>query len=94
MRGVAWGAYDNPRWCGVHVVLLAQAEVFAELQSGVDGVLRGINCTIFAYGQTGTGKTHTMLGASMEAEMAKRTVSSRVTPSWGVIPRAVAHLFR
>ena len=24
----------------------------------VDEVLQGYNCTVFAYGQTGTGKTH------------------------------------
>lgn len=28
----------------------------------VDEVLQGFNCTIFAYGQTGTGKTYTMEG--------------------------------
>lgn len=28
----------------------------------VDGVLQGYNCTVFAYGATGAGKTHTMLG--------------------------------
>ena len=26
----------------------------------VEEVLEGFNCTIFAYGQTGTGKTYTM----------------------------------
>lgn len=25
-------------------------------------VLQGYNCTVFAYGQTGTGKTYTMTG--------------------------------
>ena len=34
-------------------------ETFYEL---VDSVLQGFNGTIFAYGQTGTGKTHTMQG--------------------------------
>ena len=29
----------------------------------VRGALEGCNGTIFAYGQTGTGKTYTMLGA-------------------------------
>lgn len=28
----------------------------------IDEVLCGYNCTVFAYGQTGTGKTHTMVG--------------------------------
>lgn len=28
----------------------------------IDEVLSGYNCTVFAYGQTGTGKTHTMVG--------------------------------
>lgn len=30
----------------------------------VDNVLDGYNGTIFAYGQTGCGKTHTMMGSS------------------------------
>lgn len=29
----------------------------------VDSLLKGFNCTIFAYGQTGTGKTYTMEGS-------------------------------
>lgn len=28
----------------------------------VHGVLRGLNATVFAYGATGSGKTHTMVG--------------------------------
>ena len=28
----------------------------------IDSVLEGFNGTIFAYGQTSSGKTHTMLG--------------------------------
>lgn len=35
-----------------------QAMVFGEVAEGMlDEVLAGYNCTIFAYGQTGTGKT-------------------------------------
>jgi len=30
----------------------------------VDSVLQGFNGTVFAYGQTGTGKTYTMEGPS------------------------------
>ena len=42
----------------------------------------GYNGTIFAYGQTGTGKTHTMVGPAEGGEHA------------GVIPRAFGHVFR
>jgi kinesin family protein 11 len=48
----------------------------------VDEVLQGFNCTVFAYGQTGTGKTHTMTGDMSSPEGS------------GVIPRAVGHIFR
>lgn len=32
----------------------------------VEGVLDGYNATVFAYGATGAGKTHTMLGDQKE----------------------------
>ena len=31
-------------------------------QGMLPGVLRGLNATVFAYGATGSGKTHTMVG--------------------------------
>jgi kinesin family member 3B len=46
----------------------------------VDSVLEGYNGTIFAYGQTGTGKTYTMEGKPTEDEL-------------GVIPRAFRQIF-
>ncbi|KAG1954053.1 kinesin-like protein KIF18A [Pimephales promelas] len=43
----------------------SQLEVFeSTTKTIVDGVLNGYNCTVFAYGATGSGKTHTMLGTS------------------------------
>ncbi|XP_035376866.1 kinesin-like protein KIF18A [Electrophorus electricus] len=43
----------------------SQVDVFESTTKGVvDGVLNGYNCTVFAYGATGAGKTHTMLGSS------------------------------
>ena len=40
-----------------------QEEIYEETASPiVANVLEGYNGTIFAYGQTGTGKTHTMTG--------------------------------
>ncbi|MGH0156332.1 UNVERIFIED_CONTAM: hypothetical protein FKN15_035612 [Acipenser sinensis] len=47
----------------------------------IDSVLQGFNGTIFAYGQTGTGKTYTMQGAWMDPE--KR----------GIIPNSFEHIF-
>lgn len=40
--------------------------------------LKGINCTLFAYGISGSGKTHTMEGASADE---------------GILPRAAHYLF-
>ncbi|NXI70951.1 KI18A protein, partial [Anseranas semipalmata] len=42
----------------------SQLEVFEHTTKGVlDGFLNGYNCTVLAYGATGAGKTHTMLGS-------------------------------
>ncbi|XP_070565590.1 kinesin-II 95 kDa subunit-like [Ptychodera flava] len=47
----------------------------------VDSVLEGFNGTIFAYGQTGTGKTFTMEGVRSDPELR------------GVIPNSFDHIF-
>ncbi|KAL2629027.1 hypothetical protein R1flu_013713 [Riccia fluitans] len=53
----------------------------------VHEVLDGFNCTIFAYGQTGTGKTYTMEGGGRKAK------NGELPPEAGVIPRAVQQIF-
>lgn len=41
----------------------SQVDVFQyTTKSIIEGVLDGINCSVFAYGSTGAGKTYTMLG--------------------------------
>ena len=41
-----------------------QVDVFKHTTKSVlDGLLDGVNCSVFAYGATGAGKTHTMLGS-------------------------------
>ncbi|MQM09363.1 hypothetical protein Taro_042233 [Colocasia esculenta] len=52
----------------------------------VHDVLEGFNCTVFAYGQTGTGKTYTM-----EGEI--RSKSGELSADAGVTPRAVRQIF-
>ncbi|XP_038903563.1 kinesin-like protein KIN-5C [Benincasa hispida] len=56
----------------------------------VNEVLEGFNCTIFAYGQTGTGKTYTMEG---ECKRSKSGPNGELPPEAGVIPRTVQQIF-
>lgn len=42
----------------------SQWDIFEETKSILESVFNGYNCTVFAYGATGSGKTHTMLGSS------------------------------
>ena len=62
---------------------IAQMEVFEKTgKSVVDSVMKGYNGTIFAYGQTGTGKTFTMVG-DFENEINR-----------GIIPRSFEYLLK
>jgi len=58
-----------------------QEEIFSEVSSFVRSVLDGYNVCIFAYGQTGTGKTYTMEGDLSSKE------------SFGIIPRSIVQIF-
>jgi len=70
-------AFDN-----VFTAFSTQEEVFeATLKPVIRDVLQGYESTIFAYGQTGTGKTHTMEGS----------LSS--PPLYGIIPRSAKAIF-
>lgn len=48
----------------------------------VDDILNGYNGTVFAYGQTGAGKSYTMMGTSIEDDNGK-----------GITPRIVEQIF-
>ena len=48
---------------------------------------QGYNCCIFAYGQTGAGKTYSVLGSV--ADLAQ----DAYTPSRGILPRVLEQLF-
>uniref|UniRef100_A0AAY4BUL4 Kinesin-like protein n=1 Tax=Denticeps clupeoides TaxID=299321 RepID=A0AAY4BUL4_9TELE len=57
-----------------------QAEVFDNTTKGiVDSVLNGYNCSVFAYGATGAGKTHTMLGSGAEPGVMYHTMRELFT---------------
>lgn len=54
-------------------------DVFNQVAKGLThSAMEGINGTIFAYGQTSSGKTHTMLGSATNP---------------GVIPMTIAEIF-
>ncbi len=64
---------------GVFGAKSSQDDVFTRVgKPAVDAALTGVNAAIFAYGQTGAGKTHTMIGT---------------TDDRGLIPRALEYLF-
>ncbi|BDA48169.1 Kinesin-like protein KIN-5C [Coccomyxa sp. Obi] len=56
----------------------------------VEEVLEGFNCTIFAYGQTGTGKTYTMEGGPRGSGEGS---GEELSEEAGVIPRAIHQIF-
>lgn len=63
---------------------MTQENVYKYVQQTVRKTLLGTNVTIFAYGQTGTGKTHTILGHGLETQD---------DVEWGITPRAVRDIF-
>ncbi|CBX91574.1 hypothetical protein LEMA_P070820.1 [Plenodomus lingam JN3] len=60
-----------------------QVDVFEySIRPTVDDILNGYNGTVFAYGQTGAGKSYTMMGSDIDDEVGK-----------GVIPRIIQQIF-
>lgn len=67
---------------GVYNNTFTQRDIFLqEVQPLADAVIQGYNATVFAYGQSGSGKTHTMTGKLSNKEM------------WGMMPQVVDYLF-
>eukprot|EP01041_Mallomonas_annulata_P007974 gene7974-16322_t len=69
-----------------------QVDVFKDTKHLVMSVIDGYNVCIFAYGQTGSGKTYTMMGSADIANCV--SADGTFEASAGVLPRAVAELFR
>ena len=65
-----------------------QAIIFDDVVAPIlDEMLGGFNCTIFAYGQTGTGKTYTMSGDMTDT-------LGLLSDAAGIIPRTLYSLFQ
>lgn len=75
-------ARSQYKFDGVYTAFSTQSEVFeGTLKPVIRDVMMGYEGTVFAYGQTGTGKTHTMEGDLDHPE------------NFGVIPRAAMAIF-
>src|SRR5438270_8376621 len=60
-----------------------QSDIFDfSIKPTVDDILNGYNGTVFAYGQTGAGKSYTMMGSDIDNDEGR-----------GVIPRIVEQIF-
>ena len=57
----------------------------------LDKVTAGYSAAFLAYGQTGTGKTHTMFGSQLD-QVASWAGGESYPAQWGVFPRAVMEL--
>ncbi|CAK9158054.1 unnamed protein product [Ilex paraguariensis] len=62
--------FEFDRVYGPHV---GQAELFGDVQPFVQSALDGFNVSIFAYGQTNSGKTYTMEGSSHDRGLYARS---------------------
>ena len=81
VKGAAAGGRDAPfAFDKVFGPAASQAAVFAEVSELVQSAVDGYAVCVFSYGQTGAGKTHTMTGASADADGA------------GIIPRSIAKI--
>lgn len=67
----------------------------ASAKETVVNFTKGFNGTIFAYGQSGSGKTFSMLGPEEVIEVIKQggDIAEDVQNMYGIIPRAIREFF-
>ncbi|KAJ2401251.1 Kinesin- motor protein, partial [Coemansia sp. RSA 2531] len=88
---------------GVFGPRTTQEQIYEKVASPIlEEVMQGYSCTIFAYGQTGTGKTYTMQGDLESANLETSNggvvkgdplASLQVSTNAGLIPRTLHNLF-
>jgi len=70
---------------------ISQEQFFKQVaEESCLGVLEGFNVTLFCYGQSGSGKTHTMFGPDADYLDPNETMKSA---QMGLIPRAASFIF-
>ncbi|KAG8753634.1 hypothetical protein FRC14_005867 [Serendipita sp. 396] len=72
----------------VHGQSTSQFQLYTSTAQPLVGrFLEGFNCTVLAYGQTSSGKTHSMTGVDLDAD------PNDASNGMGIIPRSVAAIF-
>jgi len=67
----------------------SQEQVYAQVRDCAAHVVEGFNSTLFAYGQTSSGKTYTLFGP----ESSDNLRAGAVPKTAGIVPRAVRDVF-
>ncbi|GMF42425.1 unnamed protein product [Phytophthora fragariaefolia] len=97
----AQGSINTVTECAFDRVFMGaatQEDVFAAIEPSLQACLEGYNATVFAYGQTGTGKTHTLFGRDLGSPRDKHASEDSaesfrmVKSSWGIAPRTLSYL--
>ena len=91
-------AYDSKlyQFDAVFPPTTQQPELFDAVEGTIDAVMGGFNATILAYGQTSAGKTHTMEGPNIRANLSMLGADeerSEADSQLGIIPRTIEKLF-
>ncbi|KAJ2742379.1 hypothetical protein GGI20_004520 [Coemansia sp. BCRC 34301] len=90
-RNLSLPEMQRHQFDGVFGPQATQEQVYDKVARPIlEEVMQGYSCTIFAYGQTSTGKTHTMEG---DLEPASPEGSSQISTNAGLIPRTLHNLF-
>lgn len=94
-NGVTWEKNGQVKILKADAVFTKGASqdiVYRSVSDCVDALIAGFDCSVFAYGQTGTGKTYTMSGLHRDGHVAV-DVASPVPVNHGVVPRCIERLF-
>ena len=74
---------------------VSTAEIYNDVAKGiVDSVANGLNGTIFAYGQTSSGKTYTMQGSGGYGGIMDNDKSNNINQTPGIIHMAARDIFQ
>jgi hypothetical protein len=85
------GTYDK-----IFDATTTQADLFNYLKHDISQIFNGINCSLFTYGQTNSGKTYTMFGSEWTGSYRDNEREFSFNPfaqNNGLVPRTISHIF-